>query len=462
MPTYVHRSTSLFVLCCFSLCWCFAVPVRATADDATDAIVGEAAVAAPRGMTPIASAPHPRQAVSRPAGWPGGSGNDVDVGKHVLSSIRKKPGSPLIPVEAFGVKQAVGDGDAGRVEQAGFDAPSTLPSTVPSAAQSLETALVVARVGPEVVLESDLMTPSLAAWLEKNTPGMTPEQVREVKKQIYRQMLSQYVESLIVYVDACRTIPEDKLPEIRAKVNEAFDEQQLPRLLKDAGLTSAGEYEQMLRSRGQSLDRIRKTFFERALAQQWAEQKASFDGEIPHAELIAHYHANLADYEYPAKAKFEQLMVRIGPSRPREEAWKRIAEMGNAVIGGRGLADVARELSDGPTAKQGGGYDWTGKGSLSSAVLDRAIFTLPVGQLSTILEEESALHIIRVTERTEAGRVPFVEAQVEIRRRLVGERKKREMETYLAKLRERTPVWTIYDAEPGGPVIAGRPQSPTR
>ena len=437
-----------------------AIAIRAASADDTAAIVSEAGdVAGPRGTTPVASAPHDRKAVSRPAGWPGVSS---DGEKHVLSSIRKKPGSPLIPVEAFGVKPAGGDTGPGGVEQAAFESPTALPSAVPPSAQSLETALVVARVGPEVVLESDLLTPSVVAWLEKVTPGMTAEQVREVKKQIYRQLLSQYIESLIVFVDACRTIPEDKLPEIREKVNEAFDEQQLPRLMKDAGVTSVGEYEQMLRSRGQSLDRIRKTFFERALAQQWAEQKASFDGEIPHSELIAHYQQQLTDYEFPARSKFEQLTVRIGPSRPREEAWKRIAEMGNAVIGGRPFADVAREMSDGATAKQGGGYDWTSKGSLSSAVIDEAIFTLPVGQLSTILEEESALHIIRVTERTEAGRTSFVEAQVEIRRQLVLERKKREMESYLTKVRERTPVWTIYDGEVAPPIMAGRPQTPPR
>jgi len=428
-----------------------AIAVRATAAEGTDGFVGEAAeVALPPGMTPVAAAPHAREAVSRPAGWPGASS---DGEKHVLSSIRTKPGSPLIPVEAFGVKQAA------------FEEPVALPSDTPASAQSLETALVVARVGPEVVLESDLLTPSVVDWLAKVTPGMTPEQIREVKKQVYRQLLGQYVESLIVYVDACRTIPEDKIPEIREKVNEAFDEQQLPRLMKDAGVTSVGEYEQMLRSRGQSLDRIRKTFFERALAQQWAEQKAAFEGEIPHAELIAYYQNNLADYEYPAKAKFEHLMVRIGPSRPREEAWRRIAGMGNAVIGGRPFADVAREMSDGLTAKQGGEYDWTGKGSLASKLLDEAIFTLPVGQLSTILEEESAVHIVRVTERKDAGRVSFVEAQVAIRRQLVQERRKRQMEQYLTKLRDRTPVWTIYDGEPGQPgqpVMAGRPQSPAR
>lgn len=76
-------------------------------------------------------------------------------------------------------------------------------------------------------------------------------------------MLPQHVESLIVFVDACRTIPEDRIPEIEKKVNEAFDQQQLPRLVKEAGLANSLEYEQMLKSRGQSLDRIRKTFFER-------------------------------------------------------------------------------------------------------------------------------------------------------------------------------------------------------
>lgn len=410
--------------------------------------------------------PHVPEAVSRPAGWPG-AGSDGE--KHVLSSIRKKPGSPLIPVEAFGVKQAGGP-DEGKdgVRAANFESPAGAPTATDAVAapagepRSLETALVVARVGPQVVLESDLMTPSMSEWFAKVTPGLTAEQIRELKNQVFKQMVRQYVESLIVYVDACRTIPEEKLPEIEKKVNEAFDQQQLPRLMKDAGVSSVGEYEQLLRSRGQSLDRIRKTFFERALAQQWMEQKVASDHEIPHADLIAYYQQNLSDYEFPAKAKFEQLMVRISPSRPRDEAWKRIAEMGNAVLTGRPFADVAREMSEGPTARQGGEYDWTNKGSLASKVVDTAIFSLPVGQMSTILEEESALHIVRVTERTDAGRVSFIEAQADIREQLRKDRKKKEIEAYLVRLRERTPVWTIYDEQPSGPVVAGRPQQPAR
>lgn len=395
------------------------------------------------------------EALSRPEGWPGAKpkkGNN-----HVLSSIRENPDAPLVPLTPADLAgRPAGDGG---VVQAQFIEPAppqpataaptgSMSESLLAEAQSLDTAIVVARVGPEVVLAGDLLTPSALAWLEKVSPGLKPEQVKELKLQICRQVLPQHVESLVIYVDACRTIPEDRLPEIEKKVNEAFDQQQLPRLIKDAGVANSVEYEQLLKSRGQSLDRIRKTFFERALAQQWVQQKVTSDEEIPHAEMIAWYQSHLADYDFPAKAKFEQLTTRITPTQTREQAWNKLAAMGNDVLEGKPFAEIARTRSEGPTAASGGAYDWTTKGSLASKILDEAIFRLPVGQLSTILDDGTALHIVRVTERTEAGRTPFVEAQVGIRQELTDERRKREMDDYLAKLKERTPVWTIFDGQP--------------
>ncbi|MFN5755906.1 MAG: peptidylprolyl isomerase [Planctomycetia bacterium] len=397
------------------------------------------------------------EAVSRPEGWPGAKptkGNN-----HVLSSIRDNPDAPIVPLTAADLAgRPAADGgvvqaqfvEPAAAEPAAAAAPPTgsMSESLLAKAESLDTAIVVARVGPEVVLAGDLLTPSALAWLEKVSPGLKPEQIRELKLQICRQVLSQHVESLIIYVDACRTIPEDRLPEIEKKVNEAFDQQQLPRLIKDAGVANSVEYEQLLKARGQSLDRIRKTFFERALAQQWVQQKVTSDEEIPHAEMIAWYQNHLADYDFPAKAKFEQLTARITPTQTRDQAWNKLAAMGNDVLEGKPFEEIARTRSEGPTAASGGAYDWTTKGSLASKVLDEAIFRLPLGQLSTILEDGSALHIVRVTERTEAGRTPFVEAQVGIRQELMDERRKREMDDYLAKLKERTPVWTLFDGEP--------------
>lgn len=438
------------------------------------AAASDAAAPAGRSMIGAGQRPHVPKPLSRPEGWPGGKNVALDgksqnekydkQEKHVLSSILPNPGGPLEPIGVSPEDSSPGkDGEDSGAKQSGVIR-AGFEETVPAATgqqpglQSLDNARVVARVGPEVVLEGDLLTPSALVWLDKVSGGLTPEQIRELKGQICRQVIKQHVESLIVYVDACRTIPEDRLPEIEAKVNEAFDQQQLPRLVKDAGVANALEYDQQLRSRGQSLDRIRKTFFERALAQQWIQQKVMEEGEIPHAEMIAWYQNHLDEYEFPAKARFEQLTVKINAAHPRGQAWSMLAAMGNEVMQGKPFADVARARSEGPTAATGGAYDWTTKGSLVSKMVDDAVFTLPVGQLSAILEDGTALHIVRVTERTDAGRTSFIEAQVGIRDKLQDEHRKREMDEYLVAVRARTPVWTIFDDEPE----AGLPQPMTQ
>jgi hypothetical protein len=414
-------------------------------------------------------APHVPEALSRPADWPTATNpapttteptagtaaprttdlfrDAVDKDKHVLSSIRTTPGAPLTP-PAAATAPAGPAADAGVIQAAFEQAEGGGPASPAPQAVSLETALVVARVGPEVVLESDLLTPKALDWLDSVSANLKPEQLRQLKLQICKQVIDQHIETLLVYVDACREIPEDKLPEIRKNVDKAFDEQFLPKLMQEAKAANTIEYEQSLRAKGQSLDRMRKMFFERGIAQEWMRKNAGADGEIPHADMIAWYQNHLTEYDYPAKARFEALTVKDGLKRSRQQAWQMLAEMGNEVLAGRPLADVAKARSEGPTAATGGQFDWTTKGSLSSIVLDEAIFSLPVGQLSTILTDENALHIVRVTERKEAGRTSFVEAQVDIRNKLHEERRQRQVDDYLARLRERTPVWTIFDGEP--------------
>jgi len=423
----------------------------------------------PRAAVQPGQGPTMPEATSRPERWPTDSAGRADTpsDNHVLSSIRSIPGAPLEPIGeliAGEIDRAVSPGSG--VAKASFETPSApAAEAAPPAYQSLETALVVARVGPEVVLESDLLTPKALEWLEKTTPGMPPERVRELRLQICQQVLPQHIETLLLYVDACREIPADKLPDIRKNVDRAFDEQQLPRLMKDAGAPNSMEFEKSLRARGMSLDRMRKMFFERGLAQEWLRKNVKNDAEVPHAELIAWYQNHLADYDYPAKARFEAITVKMGLKRSKQQAWELIAAMGNEILAGRPFADVARERSEGPTAAAGGSFDWTGRGSLASAKLDEAIFSLPVDELSAIIEDGELLHIVRVVERLEAGRTSFVEAQVDIRETLVAERQRHASDEYLAKLRQRTPVWTVFDAAAGSAVepqfTAGRPAAAT-
>ena len=81
-------------------------------------------------------------------------------------------------------------------------------------------------------------------------------------------------------------------------------------------------------------------------------------------------------------------------------------------------------------------------------MLDQAIFTLPVGRLSERLEDSEGFHIVRVVERTEAGRVPFEQAQVDIKETLRKEHIKQQITAYVAKLKQEIPVWNSLEADP--------------
>ena len=108
------------------------------------------------------------------------------------------------------------------------------------------------------------------------------------------------------------------------------------------------------------------------------------------------------------------------------------------------FSDVAQAKSEGFNAAKGGVYDWTTKGSLKAAVVDDAIFRLPLGQISPILDSGTAFHIVRVLERKAAGCRPFSEVQNEIREKLKDERMAVAQRKYLADLRRDAKIWTVY------------------
>ena len=68
------------------------------------------------------------------------------------------------------------------------------------------------------------------------------------------------------------------------------------------------------------------------------------------------------------------------------------------------------------------------------------MFTLPVGQLSPILQSEEYFHIIRVTDRDEAGTLPFLDAQVQIREKIITQRFEKQKAEYLAKIKAKVPA----------------------
>ncbi len=84
---------------------------------------------------------------------------------------------------------------------------------------------------------------------------------------------------------------------------------------------------------------------------------------------------------------------------------------------------------------------------MKNETVDQAIFSLPIGELSPIIESAEGFHIVRVIERQDAGMVPFTKAQVEIKEKIQNERRQSQMEAYIRDVKSKAQVWTIFDEE---------------
>lgn len=381
---------------------------------------------------------------SRPTSWPGGAAaagpTEPDVGQPRSPAAQPaKQGRQLSPTEIPpqpGSNPAPGAGD-------GELAPC-------------EGAEILARVGPEVILACEV-NGAVNEFLVRRQAEIPPSELDAVRMRLVQQQLKHAIDTKLVFLDAKRDIPNEALPKLEARIGEIFEKTELEKLMKRAKVETRTELDQKYRLLGTSLEREKRSFIERTLAQEWIRQKVKFEGEIGPDEMVSYYQSHLADFEHPAQARWEELMVRLAKHSSREAAFRAIAEMGNQVLAGKPFADVARNLSDGTTAKDGGVREWTTEGSLVAGELDRAIFGLPVGQLSQIIETKYGLHIVRVLEKKAAGRTPFVEAQVTIREKIKEQKTRDQLQAYLGKLEKRVPISTIFDDLKDTPQTGSRP-----
>lgn len=398
------------------------------------------------GRVPVG--PQRPSVTTRPASWPGGAPAEVDHFQQPAAAAGEpKPADPNVtPVQYVDRRSEAPAWDERTARRSTPGAPYDAATQGGADLQRLTDATIIAKVGAEVILAADVM-PDVNAELEKHADDIPPEQMELARAQLIRQRLTALLQTKLVYNEVLSKVPEENLKTIRERTIEHFEKVRLPGVMEDYSATSPADLDAKLRKTGSSLQRERESFIEQAIASSWVRQNTQEkEEEVTRQEMLEYYHAHIEDFQFQAKSRWQQLTIRYDGRLSKEEAWAKLAQLGNQILDGAPFEEMAKAHSSGFAAEKGGQRDWTTKGSLKSKVLDEAIFNLPVGGLSPILDDgEGAFHIVRVLEREEAGQVPFLEAQVEIREEIKNGRTSNQFKDYVTKLQKTTPIWTIFD-----------------
>ena len=80
--------------------------------------------------------------------------------------------------------------------------------------------------------------------------------------------------------------------------------------------------------------------------------------------------------------------------------------------------------------------------------VNAALETLPVGQVSKVIEGPTSYHLVRVEARRAAGPASFFEVQNKVQQALRSKKVAKESNAFLERLRRETVVTTEFD-DPG-------------
>jgi peptidyl-prolyl cis-trans isomerase C len=133
-------------------------------------------------------------------------------------------------------------------------------------------------------------------------------------------------------------------------------------------------------------------------------------------EKMAHdeYRAYRDKFVTPEAVRASHILVRFGANaeRDRAQAEVRLRELLARLRSGEDFAKLAREYSEDPgSARNGGDLGLFEKGRMAKPFEEAAFGLREPGDLSDIVETQFGLHIIRLTERREAGQRSFDEVR---------------------------------------------------
>ncbi len=283
---------------------------------------------------------------------------------------------------------------------------------------------IAAVVNGQAITLSDLQE-RMAPELSRVPPGPAGTGQRE---KLLKQGLEQMIDERLVEIEATSLgidITDDEvnhLVETLAKQNSM----------------DLAQFRAALLQQGINFDTVREALKRQQLTMRLLQYKVK-PRKVTDEEVQAAYATMNKEGDVEVRARDIFIPAPDGASAAQREVAKTRAETAlRRVHAGESFAKVARDVSEGPSAAEGGDLGYFGRGQMLEAIEDAA-FSLRPGQVSGLIftvGDHGGYHIVAVEDRRKVTPKPLSAVQEEIRTRLANESVLKEREHYLQQLRK--------------------------
>lgn len=310
-----------------------------------------------------------------------------------------------------------------------------LLAAAPVTAQDADVPEVIARIGEETITRAEfqeaiesteraMQAHAQSQGQQLNGGALNPQ----MKAQILDNLVNEQI-LIELAEEAGVTVPENELDERITALKQGRTPEQ---------------WAEGLRSQGVSEEELRERIGRRLLIQEYVES-ATTDIEVPDAEVQKAYDElkEQGVLEKPKTADVSHILVRAqGDEAKWDEAKKKIDDARKRVTdGGEDFEAVMNEVSEDPG---GGVYPDTPEGAMVPE-FDKAMFEIELNKVSDPIRTQFGWHILKVTERSEAGTATLEEIEDRLREQLEMQKRQEWVETKLESARSELKVEVLYN-----------------
>jgi peptidyl-prolyl cis-trans isomerase C len=303
------------------------------------------------------------------------------------------------------------------------------PGTAPAPAKPLPAVLpeVLARVNGENVQKTEL--DMAVKTLEDRAQSAVPPEQRDT---VYRQVLDRIISFKLL-------VQEAKARKVAAPPWEV--DTQIDSIKKQ--FPSEDAFQQMLKSRGVTLEKLRAETTDSAAVNQMLKTELEGTITVTEPEVKTFYDQNKARFRQEDSVHASHIMIRAeqqADPATKAKAKAQAEDLLKQLKKGAAFADLAKKFSQDPgSAPNGGDLGFFSKGQMAPA-FEAAAFALQVGQTSAVVETPYGYHIIKVAEAKPGRDLNYDEVKAQIEDYLKQQLRDKKTQEFVDKLKAKGKV----------------------
>ncbi len=314
---------------------------------------------------------------------------------------------------------------------------------------------IIGRVNDQIITRADYEKAKAAQLdeLKQRFPSDWQTRWNQAQKDIIRDLIDQQL-----LLEKGKELGITGETETIKRLNE---------LRQQMGLASIDDLETEAKKQGVSFEDFKEQIRTGAVTQKVIGQEVGSKIRITEEEVQEFYNKHKQELAGPEEVNLSEIMISTQPSKanledkqkdanapdqPLPEDPAKVAEAEKKAeaaeqtlkSGSAKFEDLAKKISDGPTAAQGGQLGSFKRGELAKELED-ATFSLKAGEFTKLIRTRQGFIILKVNAHRSAGVPPLKEVDERIREAIYSEKLEPAARAYLTKLREEAYI----DVKPG-------------